>query len=63
MKITEIILATLSIAMILEGLIIAIFPKQTAKEIKKIFKNKENAVKIGLMEIILALIILFIIAL
>lgn len=61
MQTIEIILATLSVAMLIEGAIIAIFPKRTAKEIKQIFKNKKNAIKVGLIEMILALIILFVI--
>ena len=57
------ILATASIMILIEGLIVAIFPKQTIRGLKEIFKNKKNAVKVGLIEIILALLILFIISL
>ena len=59
----QIILITASIMILIEGLLIAIFPKQVGKALKEIFKNKKNAVKIGLIEIILALLILFIISL
>ncbi len=59
----EIILSTIGILMLIEGLIIATSPKYLIKEIKKIFKNKQEVVKIGLIEMILALIILFIISL
>jgi len=63
MNTLEIILATISAAMLVEGTIIAIFPKSTIRTIKEIFKNKQNTVKMGLIEIILALLILLIIAL
>jgi len=58
----EIILITISALMLIEGAIIAIFPKSTLKQIRKIFKNTKTTIKIGLIEIILALIILFIIS-
>lgn len=63
MQTIEIILATLSVGILIEGAIIAIFPKSTSREIKQIFKNPKTAVKVGLIEMILALIILFIISL
>jgi len=43
MNTIEIILATISAAMILEGIIIVSFPKSVARNIKKIFKNKKQA--------------------
>jgi uncharacterized protein YjeT (DUF2065 family) len=63
MQTLNIILATLSAAMLIEGLVIAIFPKSTIKELKRIFKNPKTAIKIGLIEIILALLVLFLISL
>jgi len=63
MNTLEIILATISAMLLIEGLIIAIFSKRYIKTIKKMFKNRKEVIKTGLIEIILALIILFIIAL
>lgn len=63
MQTIEIILATFAVLILIEGATIAIWPKSTAKTVKQIFKNKKNAVKVGLIEMILALIILFIISL
>jgi len=59
----EIILSTIATLMLAEGSVIAIWPKSTAKTIKKIFKNKREVMKVGLIEMILGLIILFIISL
>ena len=63
MSTIEIILATISVAMIIEGAFVSLFPEFTIKAIKKVFKNKQEVVKMGLIEIILSLIILFIISL
>ncbi len=59
----KIILTTISILMIAEGLILTLLPVKTKKVVKQIFKNKGQVIKIGLIEIILALLILFIISL
>ena len=59
----NIILSTVAVLMLVEGLITAIWPKQLGNKLKHIFKNPKNTVKIGLIEIIISLIILFIIAL
>lgn len=59
----QIILSTISVLMLIEGLIIVLFSKQIAKTIKHMFKNPKNTIKIGLIEIIISLIILLIIAL
>ncbi|MBU1136302.1 MAG: DUF2065 family protein [Nanoarchaeota archaeon] len=63
MNTIRIILITISLMILFEGLFLSLFPKQILKSIKKMFKNKENVVKTGLIEIILALIVLFIISL
>ncbi len=63
MNTLEIIFATIAGLILLEGLTISIFPRQAGKAYKEIFKNKKNAVKLGLAEIILALMILFVISL
>ena len=63
MQTLDTILITISIMILIEGLIIVIFPIKLGKAIKKIFKNKQEVVKIGLIEVILALLILFIISL
>jgi len=57
----KIILGILAALMLIEGLIASLFPAQIEKIVKKIFKNKKNIVWIGLIEIILALLILFLI--
>ncbi len=63
MEAIEIILITISFMLISEGIFLSLFSKQIAREIKKIAKDRKTIVKIGLIEIILALIILFMISL
>ena len=63
MEAIEIILITISFMLISEGIFLSLFSKQVVKEIKKIAKDRKTIVKIGLIEIILALIILFMISL
>ena len=63
MNAIQIVLGTLAVLMVIEGLIISIFPKQIKKAIKQIFKNKKQIVKIGLIEAIIGLLILFILTL
>ena len=58
----NIIMGTTAALMLLESLIIAIFPKFASREIKRIFKNTKTAVKTGLIEMITALVLLFIIS-
>jgi hypothetical protein len=63
MNTLEIVLTTISGMVLLEGLIIATMSKKTIKVMRKMFKNKKEVVKIGMIEIILALLVLFLIAL
>ena len=63
MSTLDIILATLSAIVLVEGLFLAVFPKQVMKGIKRTFKNRKNVVRVGLIEIIIALLILFLISL
>ena len=63
MTILQIILIAISVLMLIEGLIIALFPKSSSKIVKHIFKNPKNTIKIGLIEIIISLIILLILIL
>ncbi|PIN93130.1 hypothetical protein COU61_01015 [Candidatus Pacearchaeota archaeon CG10_big_fil_rev_8_21_14_0_10_35_13] len=60
--ITTIIL-TMSIYLILEGIIIYLFKKQTIKALKKLSKNKKELMKLGLAEIIIGLILILIVSL
>lgn len=62
MSAIEIVFATLGIVMLIEGSFLAFLPKETGKEIKRIFKNTRTTIKIGLIEMIIALAILFLIA-
>jgi len=57
----EIILCTISIVMLVEALFIILFPGEVTKNIKRIFKNKKQTLRIGLIEAIIALLILFIV--
>jgi len=63
MDMISIVLITIAVLMVIEGLIISIFPKQVKKAIKQIFKNQKQIVKIGLIEVIIGLLILFILSL
>ncbi len=63
MLIIEIILATIGVVMLVEGLIVALFPKETIKTLNQLFKSKQKVVKIGLIEMIIALAILLLVAL
>ena len=63
MNTLEIILATISMMLLVEGLILAFRPKSVIRGMKRIFKNRKTVVKAGLIEIMLALLVLFLIAL
>ncbi len=62
MNTIQVILITISALMLAESLILVTFSKSVSIKIKQIFKNTKNVRKIGLIEMILALIILFIIS-
>ena len=59
---TSIILATIAILVIIEGLILTIFPLKMKKALHQITKNKKHIQKIGVIELIIGMIILLLTA-
>ena len=58
--ILNIILATIAILIIAEGLLISIFSVQIKKAASQILKNTKRIRKFGLLELIIGIILLFI---
>ncbi len=63
MTTTQIIIATLAIVILIDGLLLTLFPEQIKRTIREMFKSRKKIVKIGLIEIILALLVLFLMSL
>ena len=57
----KIILLTLAVYLILEGLVLAIAPKPTLKTIKKTFKKPKDVQGVGLIELIIAFLLIFLV--
>ena len=60
MQVLDIILITIGTMLIIEGLFFSLLSGQITKTLKKL--NAKNIIKLGLIEIIIALIILFLVA-
>lgn len=63
MNTLDIILLTISAMLFLEGIFYALSADYARKGMMKIFKKRKDTIKLGLIEIILALLILFILIL
>jgi len=51
----KIILITLGILMLIEGLSLILFSKQIIKILKSLSRNQKNIIKIGFIEVIIAI--------
>ncbi|HLC86989.1 MAG TPA: DUF2065 family protein [Candidatus Nanoarchaeia archaeon] len=56
----KIILITFGVALLIEGLIIALFTKKTKEALTKLVKDKKKLRKLGIIEIIVAVILIVI---
>ena len=59
--IEEVIAAIFAALLILEGLLVAIMPKQTLKLVKKFLKNQKKLWTIGIIEAIIGVVLLFLV--
>ena len=59
METLNIVLITISIMVIIEGLIFVVFPNKIRKAMKEMFKNTRATIKYGLIELLIGLGILF----